>query len=382
MSTDIKTGHYLCKKCGNFFQTEVNLKSICPHCNEVQLTPSAWDQVIQKRNNDLIFQIEQSNESHKSLPLGEEQISNKLDIYGRKKARFRLIAICFCLFWLVTIGALFYNSIGTNEADTNAATMVEDGSISAEFFEQIQQTSYLCTNIYRNFINAKTTTEKTQFLYDTSITQYEDFITQYNFVPPKKIQRPLESSFHETFVEIRIKSQEEIHFHTVFIKKDNGWLIDYNQFANIGTMPFKEFLTKKTTEPQTFRLYFTTTKDGTERELTFIEAQPNNMNYNYQLAPRVSLNFERNHLMREEVNKLVKTWQNYKKFNKNLPLSTSSVIGKDDPYNYYRARVTLQYKETESGKVLELQTIHAAHWLGSFYDSYFTPAQKITYSKL
>ena len=85
------TGTYLCRDCGEFFQTKVTLATTCPHCGSTQLSVNTWQRVINHRENELGFErgIEIEGEIDRSDPY-----QMKLDVVGRKGAFRKLAALC------------------------------------------------------------------------------------------------------------------------------------------------------------------------------------------------------------------------------------------------------------------------------------------------
>lgn len=381
-------GNYFCQQCGKFFEATVELNTHCPHCNSAQLSVIVWEQTINKRVNQLDFKQEKFQDDYKITPVGEDIISHKLDIYGQKKSRRRLLLISISLIWgvgMTFLGVKALQSSETNDVQNKVLnkSSLQDSSVSNQNYEAIKQNTGEWIINYNTFRNNPNLFIRVKQLHQWDKKQLEDFEQRnpvYNKITyPKASNIQTRSVTHSSFAELAILDENNKEFNIIMVKNNDKWMIDFDHFINKNTIGFAYFLETKPIETHTFRLYFTEAKIGTQQVLTLHEAMPNNQQSKKEKLQKVSLYIDKQNTHFDSVRKLIKTWKQYKRFNKTLPDINSSVLGQEDPNNYYRVNISLKYELINGKKVLKIHSINAAHWLGDHYKKFQTPAQILTF---
>ncbi len=380
MPIDHNQGNYLCRVCGEFFQAKSEIKVHCTYCKSNQLSVVAWDLVIQKRNQKLNFREENSDESLKVKPAGEDIVFEQLDIYGRKQRRKSLYILIFSLTWVVGIAVFAFKSFQDNDTEiiTLDQKMALDGSLTKGKYNEIQSLGRNLFQLYKDFSIAPNSEQKAEYLYQWDAHKLNDFLNSSHGFISEKYQRANLALVHDNFAEVNLIAEDKTQQLLLFSNIDDQWQIDYDQFTNYNTMDFEDFINQKTETPHTFKLYFRATKSGLSQLITLIHAQPNNKNYEFNHAANITLNIKSDDPIYNELLHLIKIWSNYKQFNNTLGTANSSIIGELDPPNYNRVTLTLQHESHDGEMKLKIKKIKAAHWIGDYYKDFMTPAQKLT----
>ncbi len=372
-STEPTQGTYLCRSCQKFFTSDIQLSVECPHCKSKQLHLESWDLIKKKRERFLNFSTAKTVEYGIINTSGHDA---KLNIIENKKAKRRIMMILIGFIWLAGIGILAYKSSTKETINAHNSTQ----SPALEKFQQNQQQILAqAFPVIQTFFSLEKAENKSHLTHLTSEDQlYSDFnnpTTDYL----KGISHVQAVQDKGSFCEFLIIRKQGNPFEVIMARQEDSWLIDWEHFSNASSMPFREFLTKKPTEAQTFRLYFTVDSVADSQELTFIEAQPNNNLFSPNQAKHLRIKFTSDHPLRAHIDNLISHSKDFKNYNNSsLEVHQQSLTGLIDPKGYYRVNITLKYTNKDGRLRPEVLSINAAHWLGSHWKDTFSPAQKLT----
>lgn len=372
--TSSQEASYLCRSCQKFFSADVSQSVECPDCRITQPNPESWEKVIQARSKGLKFN---NAKIVYHAPEDRSKADFKLNIIERKKTKHKLMLVALAFAWIGGLSLLGYKATEKNKTRENSKSST---ALSAnKSTKKIQQ--QLFTQAWpsiQKFLLADNSTKRSDLTYNIDDRILYLAFNNQSISFPKDITQILASQYHGSYAELLVGRENGKPIEIVMLEKEGKWLIDWDHFSNSSTMLFRDFLIEKPTTEHNFRLYFTVDNIASTKEITFIDAQPNNDLFDDSNPKRVRIKFPSNHPLRADIDKLVNLNKDFKSYNSTLSTDQRSILGSFDPKRYNRVNVTLKWVKKDDRMVTELVAVNAAHWIGSHWAAKSTPAQDLT----
>lgn len=370
--TDRRQGYYHCQSCGHYYWSEIKGKG-CPQCGATHLNIQAWDEVIKRRNMSAVFETHVNQKSQRVQDKVDHTSSAKLDIIGRKKAQQKAFVLAGIIVCFMALIGLVYKSYVKSNNEKSAVEVQGDGSLSAEDYANREKIAILCYNKAEQFFASEDYYDKVTLLYRGKIEDVIRFQEENAYAHNLHLSELLSHHVDNTFTEIVAKSKNGEIVELVFVKQGEEWLLDWDFLITKSDMNFAEFLEKKPEGVFNFRLLFTEKPLNLYHLVTFHEYRRNSALMTSLTGVSDSVLIKEENKLKE-MKELIEVAKTYQRENEMLSEKDSGALAMNDPKNYYRINVSLEFDQEL--KILKLVKINAAHWLGGFYVDKYKPSQQ------